>query len=48
MGDMLTVIALVAIIAAGVAIPLALVDSAERFGDDLREWAECKEDDHDD
>jgi hypothetical protein len=48
MGDMLTVIALIALIAAGVAVPLAIVDSAERFGDELRDWVECEEDDHDD
>lgn len=45
---MLTVIALIAIVAAGVAMPLAIADSAERIGDDLRDWAECEEDDHDD
>lgn len=44
---MLTVIALVALAVAGVAIPLAIADSVERFGDELREWAECEEEDHD-
>lgn len=45
---MLTVIALVAIVVAGVVIPLAIADSAERFGDEIRDWAECEEDEHDD
>ena len=45
---MLTVIALVALVVAGVVIPLAITDSAERLGDEVRGKIGHEEDEHDD
>lgn len=44
---MLAAIALVVLVVAGVVIPMAIADSAERLGDEVRDWAECEEDERD-
>jgi hypothetical protein len=45
--QVMTLAALIALVAAGVIVPLAIADSAERFGDELRKWADGEEEDDD-
>ena len=46
--QILTIVALLGVVAAGVVVPMAIADSAGRFGAELRKWAECEDDDDDD
>lgn len=43
--DMLTVMVLISLVVACVVISMAIANSAERLGDEVRNWVECEEDD---